>query len=125
MNKVVVLVTVSLLVTSLSSCANNLEHKTDFQLCKDLAKYPSYNVNTKARKAEVQKRAVDCRVFATRIDDQLNAESLANAKARSASTNDYQNTNNWDDDFDDLQRRVDRLELPKGECIAIPGVPCM
>lgn len=125
MNRVVVLVSVSLLVTSLSSCAANLEHKTDFQLCKDLAKYPSYNVNTKARKAEVQKRALDCRAFATRIDDQLNAESLAEAKARSALANEYQKTNNWDNDFDNLQRRIDRLELPKGECVAIPGVPCM
>lgn len=66
---------------SITGCMRDLSSKTDFQLCKDLAKYPSYNVNTKARKEEVRERGVNCRSYANRIDKELSAEKLARASA--------------------------------------------
>ena len=49
---------------TLSGCGGSLEYKTDYQLCKALAEFPSYNIHQKARKEEVNRRGVSCSKYA-------------------------------------------------------------
>jgi hypothetical protein len=66
---------------TLSGCGGSLEYKTDYQLCKALAEFPSYNIHQKARKEEVNRRGVSCSKYANRIDKELANEALASAAA--------------------------------------------
>ena len=83
----------SLCLTSflIFSCSSTMENKTDYQICKGLAEYPSINIHTKSRKNEVAKRGLNCRNFAERIDRELAAESLAR-KSAPKTYNTYENT---------------------------------
>ena len=69
----------SLLV--LASCARNPKNITDYDLCYKLATLPSFNINTDAREAEVRSRNLNCRVYASRIDEQKRALELEKAGA--------------------------------------------
>jgi hypothetical protein len=91
----------ALAVIMLGSCGpsmNMVADDTDYRLCYGLAKYPSINVHTKNRKAEIAKRGVDCRDYADRIDEQLDRETVAKASRP------VQNISTYDSD------RLDRLE---------------
>ena len=65
----------------LASCARNPKNITDFDLCYKLATLPSFNINTDAREAEVRSRNLNCRVYASRIDEQKRALELEKAGA--------------------------------------------
>lgn len=81
MRKIILIFITLTLVASCGPSTNFVENKTDYYLCYGLAKYPSYNIHTKNRKAEIRKRGVDCKQYENRIDKQLAEEELARASS--------------------------------------------
>ena len=73
------IIVLSLLV--LASCARNPKNITDYDLCYKLATLPSFNINTGAREAEVRSRNLNCRDYASRIDEEKRALELERAGA--------------------------------------------
>ena len=65
----------------LASCARNPKNITDYDLCYKLATLPSFNINTGAREAEVRSRNLNCRDYASRIDEEKRALELERAGA--------------------------------------------
>ena len=69
------------LIPLITSCASTIENQTDYRICYGLATYPSFNVNTSARKEEIKKRGINCKKFADRIDQEQTAKKIAEAGA--------------------------------------------
>lgn len=116
MQKVISSSIIALLVASCGPSMNFVENKTDYELCYGLAKYPSYNINTKNRKAEIRKRGVNCKKYEAKIDKQLAQERLASASAPV-----YRNTTSNSDRA--LRRELEELDSNlQTQCILNGGV---
>ena len=55
----------------LAGCASSFKGATDYRLCYSYAKYPSYNIHTESREAEIRRRGLNCSVYADRIDEEM------------------------------------------------------
>jgi len=83
----------NLLSFLLSGCALNASNVTDYRLCYSQATFPSYNIYHKARAAEINKRGLNCRKYADRIDEEyskIKLEEAASTKIQNNSTYQYQ-----------------------------------
>ena len=100
--KLINLVIVISVMTLLSSCSRNYENVTDYSLCYKAAKFGDNRGG--ARFKEIKDRGLNCKKYATRIDDQMDAERLAKA-SRSSSGSVFDD--DYDKAYDNLQRSLD------------------
>ena len=109
----------------LSACsAPNYENVTDYSLCYKAAKFGDNRGG--ARFKEIKDRGLNCRKYAKKIDDQIDAEKLAKLRSRS-------NSRSGSRIYDELQEalspnsttnRLNKLESDlKWNCIKDGGVP--
>jgi len=66
----------------LAGCSANYKNTTDYKLCYSQATLPANNIFQGARAAEVKSRGLDCRSYASRIDEEEKALKLAKAGAK-------------------------------------------
>lgn len=98
--KVIFPLIITTALTVLSACSQ--EQKTDYQLCYKSAKYGSTMTGQRAK--EIKARGLNCKKYAERIDDQMDAERLAKA-SRSNSGSPYDD--DYNKAYDELQRALD------------------
>ena len=65
----------------LAGCATSFKGATDYRLCYSYAKYPSYNIHTESREAEIRRRGLNCSVYSDRIDEEMSRIELEAAGA--------------------------------------------
>ena len=82
----------------MSNLQRDVSLESDYKLCYRLSTAPSYNINLENTEAEVSKRGVDCRQYASEIRQQVLVERLEAAAYRDA-----ENTRK-------LEKRVRQLE---------------